>query len=283
MKTCIVTGANRGIGRGISEILAEKGHHVVLVCRDIDKGHEALKDLHNKHGESSAKLIRGDLSSKKKVKALGDHILTECEKIDVLIHNAGIWPSKLIKTEDDLESAFMVNHLAPFFLNHLLLTRLKQSSPARIVLVNAGLYPRGNFIPELTPWGGDFSKMKTYMNTKLCGMLYMYKLAPMIETTGVSINAVHPGVVRTGLVEFGGAPGLVSKMIKPFLSSIERGARGPVNLALNSTIQTNGAYYDELEERQIHKNALDETLATRLWEISLKETGIAEYGVNIPE
>ncbi len=176
----------------------------------------------------------------------------------------------------------MVNHLAPFLINHLLLTRLKQSSPARIILVNAGLYSRGNFIPELTPWGGDFSKLKRYMNTKLCGMLYMYKFAPMIENSGVSINAVHPGVVRTGLVDFGGGIGLFSKMIKPFLSSIERGARGPVNLALNSAIRTNGAYYDELEEREIHPIARDKNLATRLWEISLRETGIANYGVYSP-
>jgi NAD(P)-dependent dehydrogenase (short-subunit alcohol dehydrogenase family) len=245
-KICVVTGANRGIGKGIAEAIAAQGHQVVLVCRDTVMGGEVLKSLQQTHGETSADLIEGDLSSLKKVKTLGDNLLSKYDQIDVLIHNAGVWPSKLIKTDEGLELAFMVNHLASFYLTHQLLRRLMESAPSRIVLVNAGLYPRGNFNPELTPWGGDFSRLKTYMNSKLCGMLYMRKFAPMLEETGVIINAVHPGVIRTGLGDFNGLVGVILRFSKVFQRSVRYGSKGPINLALNPEIRTNGCLSSKL-------------------------------------
>jgi NAD(P)-dependent dehydrogenase (short-subunit alcohol dehydrogenase family) len=278
-KTCIVTGANRGIGKEIAKAIAKQGHHVILVCRNIVKGEKVLKSFQQSFGETSVELVEGNLSSIKNVRALADELLSRCDQIDVLIHNAGVWPSKLKKTEDGLEWAFMVNHLAPFYLNHQLLRRLKESIPSRIVLVNAGLYSRGNFNPELTPWGGDFSKLKTYMNSKLCGMLYMRKVAPMLEGTGVIINAVHPGVIRTGLGDFYGFIGALLKIAKLFQRSVKFGAKGPINLALNSEITTNGSYYDKLEPEEIEGEALDDELAKKLWDLSLKFCNIEEYGV----
>jgi NAD(P)-dependent dehydrogenase (short-subunit alcohol dehydrogenase family) len=278
-KICIVTGANRGIGKGIAEAIAEKGHKVVLVCRNIILGEEVLKTLQKRYGETSAELVEGDLSSIRQVKALGDDLLTKYNQIDVLIHNAGVWPSKLDITADGLEQAFMVNHLAPFYLNHQLLTRLKESVPSRIVLVNAGLYSRGNFDPKVTPWGGDFSRLKTYMNSKFCGMLYIQKIAPLLEGTGVVINAVHPGVIRTGLGDFQRVLGLILKIFKRFQAPIDVGARGPLNLAFNPDIKTNGRYYDELEEKEIDGRARDDELATKLWDLSLELCEVEKYGV----
>lgn len=281
-KICVVTGANRGIGKGIAEAIAAQGHQVVLVCRDTVMGREVLKSLQQTHGETSADLVEGDLSSLKKLKTLGEKLLSKYEQIDVLIHNAGVWPSKLTKTCEGIELAFMVNHLAPFYLTHQLLRQLMENTPSRIVLVNAGLYPRGNFNPESTPWGGDFSRLKTYMNSKLCGMLYLRKFAPMLEGTGVIINAVHPGVIRTGLGDFHGMVGAVLKISKLFQRSIKFGSKGPVNLALNPEIRTNGAYYDKLERKEIEKKALDDELATELWDLSLQLCKIEKYGIHNP-
>ena len=120
-KICIVTGANRGIGRGIAENIAKQGHQAILVCRNVSKGKEVVESISSKYGKTSTQLIPGDLSSIKKVEILASTLLKKFHKINVLIHNAGVWPSKLQKTEDGLELAFMVNQLAPFYLTHLLL------------------------------------------------------------------------------------------------------------------------------------------------------------------
>ncbi|GAG81510.1 unnamed protein product, partial [marine sediment metagenome] len=215
----------------------------------------------------------------KTTEVLGNILLEKYDRIDALIHNAGVWPSILTLNDDGIEIAFMVNHLAPFYLTHLLLSRLKESAPSRIVLVNAGLYLRGNFDPELTPWGKDFSRLNTYMNSKLCSILYMRKFAPMLEGSNVLINAVHPGVIKTGLVDFKGLLGFFLKIFKIFQRSIEFGARGPVNLALNPDIKTNGCYYDKLEKTEFVKKVLDDNLATSLWDLSLELCRLEKYGV----
>ena len=160
-KLIFVTGANRGIGKGITEGLTEKGHQIVMICRNTEQGKEVLKELLKKYENDSIEVLKGDLSSIRTVKELGTNILQKYNKIDALVHNAGVWPGKLVLNEDGLEYAFMVNHIAPLLLNHLLLQRLKESTPSRVILVNAGLYPRGNFKAELTPYGKDFSRMRT--------------------------------------------------------------------------------------------------------------------------
>jgi NAD(P)-dependent dehydrogenase (short-subunit alcohol dehydrogenase family) len=277
-KICIVTGANRGIGKGIVETIAKQGHKAVLVCRNTVMGMKVLESLQKSYGETSAELVEGNLSSIKAVKALGDKLLDKFDQIDVLVHNAGVWPSQLNKTEEGFEYAFMVNYLAPFYLTHQLLPRLMESAPSRIVLVNAGLYTRGNFNPELTPWGGDFSKLKTYMNTKLCGIMYIRKYASIFKGTEVIMNAVHPGVIRTGLGDFHGFVGAILRITKLFQRSVKFGAKGPTNLALNPEITTNGCYYDKMIQQEIEGKALDDKLVNRLWDLSLEACDIKEYG-----
>ncbi len=276
-KLNIVTGANRGIGRGITVGLAEKSHHVVMVCRNLQQGENTREEILKTYENASIDVLKGDLSSIRTVKELAIKILKTYDKIDGVIHNAGIWPGKLELNEDGLESAFMVNHIAPLYLNHLLLPKLKESAPSRIVLVNAGLYPRGKFEAELTPYGKDFSKLKTYMNSKFCNILYMRKVASLIDGSGVIINAVHPGVIRTGLGDFKGIFGVVLKISKLFKRSIETGALGPINLALNPHITTNGRYYDRLVEKPFSENVLDEELVNLLWDISLNFCKIEKY------
>ncbi len=268
-KLIFVTGANRGIGRGITKGLSEKGNHVVMICRNIRQGEEVREELLKKYENASIEVLKGDLSSIRTVRELGTSIMQKYSKIDAIVHNAGIWPGKLNLNEDGLESAFMVNHIAPLLLNHLLFPRLKESAPSRIVLVNAGLYPRGHFKVDLTPYGKDFSKIKTYMNSKFCNILYMRKYASLIENSGVTINAVHPGVIRTGLGEFKGLIGFLLNFFRLFQRSIKTGALGPINLAINSEINANGRYFDRLEEEPFSENVLDEKLVDLLWDTSL--------------
>jgi NAD(P)-dependent dehydrogenase (short-subunit alcohol dehydrogenase family) len=268
-KLILVTGANTGIGKGITEGLTEKGHQVVMICRNTEQGSKVREELLTKYENASIEVLKGDLSSIRTVNELGNNILHKYNSIDAIIHNAGIWPGKLNLNEDGLESAFMVNHIAPLLLNHIIFPRMKESAPSRIVLVNAGLYPRGHFKADLTPYGKDFSRIKTYMNSKFCNILYMRKYASLIANSGVTINAVHPGVIKTGLGEFKGLIGFSLNFFRLFQRSIETGALGPINLVLNPDITTNGRYYDQLTLKPFPEKVLNEKLVTLLWDTSL--------------
>ena len=118
----------------------------------------------------------------------------------MLVHNAGVWPTRLERNEDGVEQAFAVNHLAPFQLNLALEDRLR-----RVVQVSAGLYVKGRVDPDRTPAGADFHRMRTYCDTKLANLLVLPLFARRWQDAGVTIDAVHPGVVRTRLGDPGGA------------------------------------------------------------------------------
>ena len=107
-KLCVVTGANRGIGRGITTGLVKEGHQVVMVCRNIPQGEEVREEILKENANASIEVIKGDLSSIRTIKELGNEILARYKKLDVIIQNAGIWPGRLELNEDGLEIAFMV-------------------------------------------------------------------------------------------------------------------------------------------------------------------------------
>ncbi|MHA2253166.1 MAG: SDR family NAD(P)-dependent oxidoreductase [Candidatus Kariarchaeaceae archaeon] len=269
-KICVITGANSGIGYEMAKSIAKQGHKAVLVCRNQQKGEGALSDIRELYGSESADLIVGNLSFLKDIQNIVSTIQRNYPHLAVIIHNAGIWNSKKNIVEGNLEETFMVNYLSNFYLTYLLMDHLKQSNSARIILVNAGLYPKGEFNPEITPYGDDFSRFKTYMNSKLCGILFMRKLATMLEGTNVTINAIHPGVIRTNLGNFSGIMWIFSKVMRLFMMSSKKGAEGTVRLALSPEIKTNGSFYDKLKEESLAKNALDDDLVQKLWEVSEK-------------
>src|SRR5262245_16064031 len=157
----VVTGGNRGIGHALCERLAGEGHKVLLVARDPKRGQAAAADM-----RGDVAFVEGDLSTIASVRRLADELLDRCPRVDVLVHNAGIWPSRRVLTGDGVEESFAVNHLAPFLLNHLLEARL-----GRVVQVSAGLYVKGRAEPGRTSVGADFSSIRTYADTKLCNLL----------------------------------------------------------------------------------------------------------------
>jgi NAD(P)-dependent dehydrogenase (short-subunit alcohol dehydrogenase family) len=186
------------------------------------------------------------------------------------VNNAGIWPTKLQMNADNLEMSFMVNHLAPFILSNRLLSTLKSNAPARIVNVNAGLYVNGKYDPDKTPYGKDFNRMKTYANTKLCNVLFTREFAQRIEGSGVTINALHPGVIRTSLGDFSGILGMLLRLVKRSWGSPEEGAKPPVWLATSPEVEgINGQYYDLQKPIDVNEIASDVELGKRLWEQSV--------------
>lgn len=171
----------------------------------------------------------------------------------------------------------MVNHLAPFILSNRLLPRLKANAPARIVNINAGLYAMGKVDLEETPYGRDFGRIRTYANTKLCNLLFTREMAQRIESSGVTVNAVHPGVINTNLGDTSGLVGLLLRLVKRFWDPPEEGAKAPVWLATSPEVEgVNGRYFELQEAVEVEGKARDGALGRRLWELSAELGGLGE-------
>lgn len=247
----VVTGGNRGIGRAVAELGTAQGHRVVVLSRR----------------ETDLEHVVGDLSSARTARAAAEAIAAACPRIDVLVHNAGIWPSRPVLNEDGFEQAFFTNHLAPFLLNHLLEDRVK-----RVVQVSAGLYIKGSVDPERTPVGADFHAMRTYANTKLANLLVLQLFAERWQDAGVTIDAVHPGVIRTGLGDRSGPIGWLLKAVKRTWAKPSEGAKPVVRLFDDAGT---GRYFHELKEIPFAPVAQDRQLAQRLWDDAAKALDVS--------
>lgn len=251
MRTVVVTGGNRGIGYAVCEALAHKNFRVVAVTRNPDAP-----------VPPGVEVVPGDLASRKTVAELAETLSEKYPTIDVLIHNAGVWPTRLLHNEDGIEESFAVNHLAPYQLNVALESRLR-----RVVQVSAGLYVKGRVDPARTPWGKDFHRMRTYCDTKRANLLLMPQFAQRWQDAGVTIDAVHPGVIRTDLGDPGGALGVVLRLVKRRWATPEDGATPIVRLTEETGT---GRYFNVNDEEAI---PTDPDLSHRLWDQARELTG----------
>ncbi|WP_367325872.1 SDR family NAD(P)-dependent oxidoreductase [Streptomyces sp. HUAS ZL42] len=273
--TAVVTGGNRGIGYAVARDLVRHGYRVVLLVRDRQRGETARSALGALSGSDVA-LAVGDLSELSGVRSAAQAVLASCPRIDVLIHNAGIWPSGLVHGENGLEKAFVINHLAPFVLNHLLEPRLV-ASRARVVQVSAGLYAKGHVDLESTPTGAHFHPLRTYADTKLCNVMLVPMFAQRWSAAGVRINAVHPGVIRTGLGDRPGASGYVLKAMKLLWKSPRTGAAAVIRLAHGTAAaDLTGRYFHIDKETPLAPMARDTALAQQIWAQALELSGLSQ-------
>ena len=198
--------------------LARAGERLVIVCRDSARGEATRLEIDRQTANADTAVVVANLATLAGVRYAARALLDLCPRLDVLVHNAGVWPTRLQRTPDGFETSFAVNHLAPFVLNHLLRERLLTSVPARIVQVTAGLYAIGRVDLDRTPTGDDFHRLRTYASTKQCNLLCTMELARRLANDGandgLTVNAVHPGVVRTRLraVEADSGPGHAGRL-----------------------------------------------------------------------
>ena len=247
MRTAVVTGGNRGIGHAVCEALVDKGFRVIAVVR-------------HPGAPPGVEVVYGDLASRRTVAVLASGLRDTCETIDVLVHNAGIWPTRLRHNEDGIEESFAVNHLAPFQLNLALADRLR-----RVVQVSAGLWVKGRVDLDRTPYGKDFHRMRTYCDTKRANLLLVPEFARRWQDAGVTIDALHPGVIRTDLGDPGGVLGAVLRLVKRRWASPVEGAAPIVRLADGTGT---GRYFDIDTE-----SALPDGSVQALWDQARDLTG----------
>ena len=202
-KICIITGANSGIGKATATNLAKLGYHIVMVCRNKERGNEARKDIIEASANDKVDLLIADFSSLESVKSVSEEIISKYNKIDVLINNAGVFSMKRQESKDGYELGFAVNYLAHYLLTLKLLELLKKSAPSRIINVSSKIHFYFGLRKKDLMLEKKYNSQKAYGNNKSALILFTYELARRLEGTGVTVNALHPGEARTKMTTEG--------------------------------------------------------------------------------
>ena len=271
----MITGATSGIGRASALELGRMGAKLVLVCRNRERGEELVREI-QRAGNPDVELMVADLESQAQIRKLAADFLATKKPLHVLMNNAGVFNMKRALTSDGLEEVFAVNHLAYFMLTLLLLDRIKESAPARIINVSSDLHQRATI--KFDDLGGEssYGGMSSYAQSKLANALFTYELARRLAGTGVTVNCVHPGAVATNLANHNGAVvGTAWKIVSAFTKSPDDGARTQVYLASSPELEgVTGKYFIDSKEARSSAVSHDADLARRLWEVSAQMTGL---------
>lgn len=271
-QTVLVTGANAGIGRATAIELARRGARVLMASRNSERGREAQAALLAEVPTAETELLVADLSSNAGVRSLAEQTRRHADRLDVLVNNAGVYTSSYVATADGLETQFAVNHLAPFFLTNLLRELLVESAPARVVTVSSEAHKRGRMNFDDLQHERHYNGLRAYAQSKLANLLFNRELARRLSGTGVTANALHPGVVATKLLFDGFAP---LRLLKPFLKTPQAGARTSVFVASAPALERlTGLYFIDGETARPSQAARDDDAAGRLWRVSEELTGL---------
>jgi len=275
-KTCLVTGASRGIGFWTAHNLAERGAHVILIGHHRGRGEKAQTRLQESFGPQSARFFKADLSSQEEIHTLTDAIKSSYNQIDVLVNNAGGFFLNRQESADGIEMTLALNHLNYFTITLLLLDLLMDSTPARIVNVSSGAHRGQRLDFQDLQLEKGYNGMKAYGRSKLANLYFTYELDHRLEKQEITVNALHPGFVNTYL-------GKQYWFIRPFLEIIHalfakspmEGAQTSIYLATSPEVaQVSGEYFVNQQRTKSSPISYDKDAALRLWKRSESLTGL---------
>jgi NAD(P)-dependent dehydrogenase (short-subunit alcohol dehydrogenase family) len=271
-KIILITGASSGIGLATALSLAEKGAELILVARSEKKLKEACELIKTKTGNTNMKYYIADFSSQRSIRSLAVQVKNDYQKIDVLINNAGgAFPAFKLNA-DGLEMTIGTNHFAYFLLTNLLLDLIKRSDYARIVNVASGAHYQGKIDFESFTKDKGYFILKAYAQSKLANVLFTAALAEQLKDTPVTVNCLHPGVVRTDIGNKGTQ--WYGKLFWTLMSgligiSAASGAKTSVYLASSDEVNgVSGRYYEKCKEKDPAPLAKDKDLQRELWQVS---------------
>ncbi|MFA9555744.1 SDR family oxidoreductase [Evansella sp. AB-rgal1] len=276
-KIMLVTGANSGIGQATALEFAKQNAHVVMLCRNEEKGRIAQQQIIEESGNNNIDLHICDFSNLDDVRKFASIFNKTYDHLHVLVNNAAVITTKRQETKDGYELQFGVNHLAPFLLTNLLLDKMKESVPARIINVSSGAYKVGNIAFDDLQSQKKYKTFKVYGQSKLANILFTYELARRLEGSGVTVNCLHPGAVSTnlGVDRKTGFGKTIVRMLKPFFQTPTEGARTSIYLATSDEVKgISGKYFVHQKEETTHKKTHNKEIAAKLWVVSEKLVGL---------
>lgn len=249
-RVCLVTGANAGLGRAVAAGLARRGARVALLCRSAARGREAERSLREETGSRDLFYAPLDVSDLASVRSCAARLAGE--RVDVLVHNAGVLPAERHETRDGLELTFATHVVGPWLLTHLLEPALRRAGAARVVLVSSG----GMYAVRLTcddvAWTRrPYDGVAAYAQTKRMQVVLAELLAGRLAPAGCSVHAMHPGWARTPGVE-GSLPRFF-RATRQILRTPEQGADTALWLAVaDAPARTSGRLWFDRAERAKH-------------------------------
>ncbi len=278
-KICLVTGGTNGIGKATAQALAQMGATVVIVGRSAPKTARIVEELRAASGNQNVDSLVADLSSQRDIRRIADEFINKYPHLHVLLNNAGGTFATRQLSADGIEMTFALNHLAYFLLTNLLLDTMKASSPGRIINVSSDAHSGGKIDFDNLQGERTYSSFGPYGNSKLANILFTKELARRLEGTGVTVNALHPGLVNTGFGK--NNPGFLMKIMGAVIPLVarspEKGARTSIYLASSPEVQNiTGKYFVDCRVTQPAPQAADWTVARRLWDISAEMVHLAD-------
>jgi len=276
-KVSIVTGATSGVGYHAARRLAEGGATLILVCRNGEKAEELRKELFQTYN-ANVEIVLADFSRLSDVRKAADLILQKYQQIDVLINNAGLHRTTRILTEEGFETVFCVNHLASYLFTRLLLDRMLKSVPARIIQVNSEGHRFGGLdLDDLTWARRHYVGLQGYGASKVAQLLTVWEFADLLAGSGLTINAMHPGAVRTNIGLDNGPLYRWSQLlfVRPMLRRAEISGDAIYYLAAAPEMQNvSGKFFNRTVEESPMPHALDRELGKRVWKVTEELTGL---------
>ncbi|XP_068141280.1 retinol dehydrogenase 12 [Drosophila tropicalis] len=279
-KVVIVTGCNTGIGKETVLELARRGAKIYMACRDPGRCEAARVEIVDRTRNQQLFNRTLDLGSLESVRNFVTRFKAEESRLDILINNAGIMACPRSLTADGFEQQFGVNHLGHFLLTNLLLDRLKQSSPSRIVVVSSAAHIFGKINRDDLMGERKYSKFfGAYSQSKLANILFTRKLSTLLKETNVTVNCCHPGVVRTELNRHFAGPNWMKNCLKVVSLGIFKtpraGAQTSLRLALDPSLEkSTGGYYADCMRWPLVPWARNSETADWLWRESEKLVGL---------
>jgi NAD(P)-dependent dehydrogenase (short-subunit alcohol dehydrogenase family) len=276
-KVVVITGGNAGIGKEAAVALAGRGAEVVITSRNEQRGRAARQEIAERSGNGSVDVMPLDLASFRSIRSFATDVLDRFDHLDVLVNNAGLILYRRAETQEGFEETFGVNHLGQFLLTDLLLERLRASAPARVVVVSSHAHKgarRGLDFDDLQS-ERKYKWMDAYNKSKLANIYFTRELARRLDGTGVIVNALHPGFVRSEFGRGGDLGGIYGWGIKylasPFAISSEKGALTSIYLASSPDVDgVSGKYFYKSKPTAPSTVAQDDDAARRLWDASEK-------------
>ena len=260
----LVTGSTSGLGREVALRLGAMGWHVIVHGRSQERGLEVVDEI-NSQGPGNARFYRADLASFDQTREFGESLLRDYERMDVLVNNAGFGsaPNERLVSEDGHEFRFQVNYLSTFLLTHMLMPRLRSSTPSRIVNVSSLAQSPIDFDDVMIE--NNFSGGRAYGQSKLAQIMFTFDLDEELDGTNIMVNSLHPATyMPTGMVLRAGA--------QP-RSTIDEGADAVMQLVVSDEIE-GGQFFRGLVPAQANAQAYDMQARASLKALSRELTGI---------